>query len=98
MPDKDVEPTDERIHPPEPWWADIGAWGAIAMTAFGALLAAWVFLRLPGTPPEPAYGYYGASKVIALGLVIVGSTLLTRRRARATSTEETDSQDGPQSR
>ncbi|MGX1851474.1 hypothetical protein [Streptomyces sp. NPDC055299] len=98
MPDKDVERTDDRSHAPEPWWAGVGTWGALAMIAFGALAAAWVFLRLPGTPHEPAYGYYGASKVIAIGLVLVGGTLLSRRRARAAPTEGTDSQDDPQSR
>ncbi|MEU7059024.1 hypothetical protein [Streptomyces sp. NPDC046197] len=37
-----------------------------------------------------AYGYYGAAWVIAIGLVIVGSSLLGRRRARAAATEETN--------
>ncbi|MFF4038015.1 hypothetical protein [Streptomyces sp. NPDC001816] len=80
MADKDVEQTDERGYAPAPWWADLGTWGAVALIAFGGLVAAWVFFRLPGTPEEPASAYYGAAKVIAIGLVAVGGTLLGRRR------------------
>lgn len=46
--------------------------------------------RLPGTPDESASGYYGAAKVIAIGLVLAGSTLLGRRRTRPTASEETN--------
>ncbi|MEV7469722.1 hypothetical protein AB0O20_24930 [Streptomyces kronopolitis] len=98
MADKDVAHTDERGYALEPWWAGVGTWGAVAMIAVGALLAAWIFLRLPGTPPGPTHGYYGASKVIAIGLVLVGGTLLNRRRTRTAATEEANAQDGPQSR
>ncbi|MGJ3560194.1 hypothetical protein ACR6C2_23035 [Streptomyces sp. INA 01156] len=45
--------------------------------------------RLPGTPEELATGYYQAAKIGAIGLVIVGSALLGRRRARTAGTEET---------
>ncbi|MCZ0984547.1 hypothetical protein [Streptomyces diastatochromogenes] len=89
MADKDVEQTDERGHDPGPWWAGFGTWGAVALIAFGGLAAAWVFFRLPGTPEELASGYYQAARVIALGLVIAGGTLLSRRRARTAATEET---------
>ncbi|MFE1312828.1 hypothetical protein [Streptomyces sp. NPDC058755] len=87
MADKDVEQTDERGYAPAPWWADLGTWGAVALIAFGGLVAAWVFLRLPGTPEEPASAYYGAAKVIAIGLVAVGGTLLGRRRTRPAAIE-----------
>ncbi|MFE2285570.1 LPXTG cell wall anchor domain-containing protein [Streptomyces sp. NPDC059443] len=40
----------------------------------------WVFLRLPGAPENPATGYYQAAKVLAVGLVLAGSSLLSRRR------------------
>ncbi|GAO11560.1 hypothetical protein NCG97_09705 [Streptomyces lydicamycinicus] len=63
--------------------------GAVALIAFGGLAVAWVFFRLPGTPDEPASAYYGVSKVIAIGLVTMGCTLLGRRRTRAAATEET---------
>ncbi|MER5972920.1 hypothetical protein ABT112_24845 [Streptomyces sp. NPDC002055] len=83
MADKDVEQSDERGHIPEPWWADLGTWGAVALIVLGGVGAAWVFLRLPGTPDTPASGYHGASKVMAIGLVMVGCKLLGRRRTRA---------------
>ncbi|MFF4749467.1 hypothetical protein ACWD5R_21340 [Streptomyces sp. NPDC002514] len=88
MADKDVEQTDERGDEPGPWWAELGTWGAVALIGFGGLAAVWAFFRLPGTPAEPASGYYGAAKVIAIGLVTVGCTLLGRRRTRAAAGEE----------
>ncbi|MEU1506933.1 hypothetical protein [Kitasatospora sp. NPDC005748] len=89
MADKDVERTNERRHVPEPWGPGLGTWGAIALIAFGGVAAAWVSFRLPGTPEEPASGYYQAARVIAIGLVTVGCALLGRRRARAAAVEET---------
>jgi hypothetical protein len=87
--DKEVEQIDERGYDPGHWWADLGTWGAVALIVFGGLAAAWVFFRLPGTPEELATGYYQAAKVVAIGLVVVGSTLLSRRRAPAAANEET---------
>ncbi|MEU2975794.1 hypothetical protein ABZ678_01935 [Streptomyces hirsutus] len=89
MTDKDVERTDERGDHLEPWWADLGTWGAVALIATGGLAAAWFFFRLPGTPEELAAGYHQAARVVAIGLVIAGSALLGRRRTRATAAEET---------
>ncbi|GES31263.1 hypothetical protein AB0G60_13470 [Streptomyces angustmyceticus] len=94
MADKDVEQSDERGYGPGPWWGDLGTWGAVGLIVFGGLVAAWVFFRLPGTPDEPASGYYGAAKVIAIGLVVVGSTLLGRRRSRAAASGETKEREG----
>ncbi|WP_020116235.1 hypothetical protein [Streptomyces canus] len=88
MTGKDIEHTDERGYDPGPWWADLGTWGAIALIVFGALAAAWVYFRLPGTPEELAAGYYQAARIITIGLVIVGCTVLGRRRDRAAATEE----------
>ncbi|MBJ6998722.1 hypothetical protein ACFYMX_04955 [Streptomyces griseofuscus] len=89
MPDKSVERSDDQGHGPVPWWADLGVWGAVALIVLGALAALWVSFRLPGTPEEPATGYYGAARVIAIGLVIVGGGLLNRRRARSGAAGET---------
>ncbi|MFF3242884.1 hypothetical protein ACFYWY_03905 [Streptomyces sp. NPDC002870] len=86
----DVEQTEERGYDPGIWWADLGTWGAVALIVFGGLAAAWVFFRLSGTPEELAAGYYQAAKVVSIGLVIVGSALLGRRRGRAPATEETN--------
>ncbi|MFC5800158.1 hypothetical protein [Streptomyces formicae] len=97
MTDKDVERTDEQDDAPEPWWAGLGTRGGAALIALGGLAAAWVFLApaaglewLPGTPGEPAAGYYQAAKVIAIGLVIVGTTMLGSCRSRAAAPEETN--------
>ncbi|WP_406003426.1 hypothetical protein [Streptomyces sp. NBC_00829] len=87
---KDVEQTDERGYDTGPWWAELGTLGAAALIIFGGLAAAWVFLRLPGAPENPATGYYQAAKVVAIGLVIAGSALLGRRRARVAVAEETN--------
>ncbi|MEU8919301.1 hypothetical protein [Streptomyces nigrescens] len=94
MTDKEVEQTNERGYISGPWWAGLGTWGAVALIVFGGLAAAWVFFRLPGTPEEPASAYYGVSKVIAIGLVTVGCTLLGRRRTRAAAIKETNERDG----
>lgn len=90
MNSKDVERTDERVHPTQPWWADLGTWGAVGLMAFGGLAAVWVFFRLPGTPENLATGYYQAAKVAAIGLVIAGTALMSRDRARGAATEKTD--------
>ncbi|MCL8013526.1 hypothetical protein [Streptomyces sp. AS02] len=93
MTGKDVEQTDERDYGPGPWWADLGTWGAVGLIAFGCAVAAWGFLRLPGAPQEMATGYYMAAKIVAVGLVVAGSSLLGRRcdRVAATGgTRETD--------
>ncbi|MET8586207.1 hypothetical protein ABZX39_35865 [Streptomyces collinus] len=93
MDDEAVERTDEPHHIAGPWWADLGTWGAVALIAFGGTATAWVFLRLPGTPQEPVFGYYGAAKLIAIGLVTVGCTLMGRRRGRPTANEKGDKQE-----
>lgn len=83
MDDQAIERTDEPNHIARPWWADLGTrGGAVALIAFGGIAAGWVFVRLPGTPQEPASGYHGAAKLIAIGLVTVGCTLMSRRRRR----------------
>ncbi|GGV26145.1 hypothetical protein GCM10010277_07530 [Streptomyces longisporoflavus] len=88
MTDKHDEQSDAREYGPGPWWEDLGTWGAVALIAFGGLAAAWVFLRLPGTPQDMAVGYYHAAKIIAIGLVIAGSALLGRRRTGTGAAEE----------
>ncbi|MEU1347547.1 hypothetical protein ACFYPA_12660 [Streptomyces sp. NPDC005775] len=90
MTGKDVERTDERVHAPEPWWADLGTWGAVALMALGGLAAVWAFFRLPGTPENIATGYYQAAKIAAIGLVIAGTALLGRDRDRDAAAGETD--------
>jgi len=91
--DKAVEQADEPNYVAGRWWADLGTWGAIALIAFGGIATAWVFLRLPGTPQESALGYHGAAKLIAIGLVTVGCTLMGRRRGQPAAGEKTDEQE-----
>ncbi|MBJ6641846.1 hypothetical protein H4K36_35865 [Streptomyces sp. DHE7-1] len=93
MDNKAVERADEPDYVAGPWWADLGTWGAIALIAFGGIATAWVFFRLPGSPQELASGYHGAAKLIAIGLVTAGCTLMSRRRGQPTTTENTDEQE-----
>ncbi|MGW5210338.1 hypothetical protein ACWEQO_03740 [Streptomyces sp. NPDC004051] len=86
---KEVEKGSEQGNGLGAWWAGIGTWGAAALIAVGGLAAVWVFFRLPGTPEEPTPGYYQAARIGTIGLVIAGSALLGRRRARTAGTEET---------
>ncbi|MFJ9410459.1 hypothetical protein [Streptomyces sp. NPDC101393] len=88
MTDRDDQQADERADGTGPWWTELGTWGAVALIAFGGLAAAWVFFRLPGTPENLATGYYGAAKVIAIGLVLTGTALLGRVRARSAPAAE----------
>ncbi|MFI1766668.1 hypothetical protein ACH41H_32080 [Streptomyces sp. NPDC020800] len=94
MADKDVEQIDERAYGPAPWWADLGMWGAVALIVLGGLAVVWVFFRLPGAPQELASGYYSAARIIAIGLVAVGCTLLGRRGTRAAAVEGTNDREG----
>lgn len=88
MTDNGVEQTDERGYGPGPWWAELGMVGSVALIVLGGLVAAWVFFRLPGTPENLASGYYQAAKAAAIGLVMVGTALLSRRRARTAAVQE----------
>lgn len=88
MTDKGVEQTEERGYGTGPWWVELGTVGSVALIVFGGLVAAWVFFRLPGTPENLASGYYQAAKVAAIGLVMAGSALLSRSRARPAAAEE----------
>lgn len=95
MTDKDVEQSDVRPHPQAPWWAGLRTPGAVTLIVLGAGAAALTFLApaaglswLPFTPDEPAAGYYQAAKVVAIGLVILGTGLLGRRRRDASASGE----------
>lgn len=88
MSGKDVERSDEREYDAGPWWAGLGTWGAVGLIAFGVAAAAWLFFRLPGAPETSATGYYMAAKVVAVGLVVVGGSVLGRLRARGGAAEK----------
>lgn len=82
MTQNDVEQTRERVHDQRPWWAEPRAWGAVAAITLGFLLAAWTYFGLPGAPEE-ASAYFGTGKVVAFGLVLLGTTVLGSRRTTA---------------
>ncbi|MEU8705115.1 hypothetical protein [Streptomyces sp. NPDC048565] len=89
--DPDVEQADQREMGAGPWWVDLKAWGGVVLIAFGALAVVWLFFRLPGAPEGLGTGYYSAAKVIAIGLVIVGSSTLTGLR-RGSGDADTDTE------
>jgi hypothetical protein len=97
MTDKDVERNSEGDYVPGPWWAGLGPRGAVVLIVLGVLAAAWAGLAsamglgwLPFTSEDLAIGSYQAAKVVAIGLVILVSALLGRRRARDADTVEAD--------
>lgn len=86
----DEQSGEQQPHPQAPWWAGLRTPGAVTLIVLGAGAAALTFLApaaglswLPFTPDEPAVGYYQAAKVAAIGLVILGTALLGRRRRNA---------------
>ncbi|MET9532379.1 hypothetical protein ABZY02_17680 [Streptomyces sp. NPDC006649] len=64
-----------------PWWAGIGLMGGVILVVSGVgllLLLVWA-----GSNAADDWAlYYGAGKVVAIGCVIAGTTLLARRRER----------------
>lgn len=62
-----------------PWWARLRLTGGVVLAASGTGLLLWLILR-GGTGDDDWSHYYGASKILAIGCVIVGTTLLARRR------------------
>ena len=94
MRQSDAEQTGERAGDQRPWWTEPATWGAVVLITLGFLLAAWIYFGLPGAPEE-ANGYFGTGKVVAFGLVLLGTTVLGRRDTA--SGDDTDP-DGPEGR
>lgn len=88
MTDDGLDQSDDRRHHPSPWWLGLGPAGAIGLIVIGIVAAVWAFFQLPGAQDDQVTGYYQAGKVIAIGLVVAGTTMLGRNRARASHTEE----------
>lgn len=66
---------------PEHWWSGIGGpvgGGLLVLAGIGLLL--WAFLGRSGSDVPLIYQ---ASKIVAVGLVVAGTTLAARRRASA---------------
>lgn len=61
------------------WWAGLRLTGGVVLALSGIGLLLWLILR-GGAADNDWSGYYGAGKILATGSVIVGTTLLARRR------------------
>lgn len=78
---------DEREEPgmkreletqPQPWWAGLGGPAAgLVLMVLGLGLLLWAFLGRSGSNVPLIYQ---AAKIVAVGLVITGTTLVARRR------------------
>ncbi|MFI0811987.1 hypothetical protein [Streptomyces echinatus] len=82
-----------RSHPQAPWWWGIGPVGAFLLVVAGAAWELWVFFGRSASADTPAPLAYQASKAIAIGLVLLGGTLLQRLRGRASATDRANGQD-----
>ncbi|WP_030269167.1 hypothetical protein [Streptomyces sp. NRRL B-24484] len=92
MAGKDVEQDDEQGSGSGPWWAGLGTRGAVGLIVLGGVAAVWVTFELPGAPENWASGYHRAARLVAVGLVVLGCTVLSRRRAGAAAVEEAGGQ------
>ncbi|MBT2413330.1 hypothetical protein J7I94_22660 [Streptomyces sp. ISL-12] len=63
----------------QPWWAGLRPVGGAAVLAVGAALLLWLVLSGKSFDEDWA-SYYGAGRVAAIGCVVAGVSLLTRRR------------------
>jgi hypothetical protein len=64
-----------------PWWAGLGLVGGAVLVAIGAGLLLWLVWGA-GNDGDDWSRYYGPAKILAIGCVIGGTTLLARRRER----------------
>ncbi|MEU1805479.1 hypothetical protein [Streptomyces sp. NPDC019937] len=85
---------DERDHsdehPQAPWWWGVGPIGAVLLIVTGIAWALWEFLG-SGATDDPVAGYQ-ASKVVAIGLVLLGAAVLERFRSRRSRAHEAEDQ------
>ncbi|MGW9175471.1 hypothetical protein [Streptomyces decoyicus] len=85
---------DERdqsdAHPQAPWWWGIGPVGAVLLIVTGIAWALWEFVG-SGLVDGPAAGYQG-SKIVAIGLVLLGTAVLERLRSRRSRAHEAEEQ------
>lgn len=75
--------------PEAPWWWGIGPVGAVLLIVIGIAGTLWVFVWSDAMDDTTAG--YQTSKVVAIGLVLLGTAVLERfrsRRTRATESEE----------
>ncbi|GAA3093487.1 hypothetical protein ACFQ0X_39020 [Streptomyces rectiviolaceus] len=80
-------------HPQAPWWWGVGPVGAALLIVTGIGWALWAFLG-SGTADGPMAGYQ-ASKVVAIGLVLLGAAVLERLRSRRSRAQEAEDAQTP---
>lgn len=79
----------------DPWWAGFGAVGGVLLVVLGIGTAALVFLGAV-EEPEDLPLLHGAAKVLSVGCVVAGTTLLARRRGgKDTAPGAEDEEHGP---
>lgn len=85
-----ILPNDEHdrsdVHPEGPWWWGIGPVGAVLLIVIGIAGTLWVFLWSDAADDTTAG--YQTSRVIAIGLVLLGAAVLERFRSRRSRAHE----------
>ncbi|UNS96512.1 hypothetical protein MMF93_08335 [Streptomyces tubbatahanensis] len=61
------------------WWSGMGPVGGAVLIVLGSVSALFLFLG-PWKPDDHLGIAFGFAKVVAVGLVVTGTTLLSRRR------------------
>lgn len=79
----------------EPWWAGFGAVGGVALIVCGAALGvSFVLFSDDWQSVDGLMELYSAARVVAIGLVVAGAALLSRRKRRAEGTDAPARPDG----
>lgn len=73
--------TGIRLTEGDPWWTGLGLIGGLVLLVAGVGLLLWLVWGGSAVADDWSQ-YYGAAKVVAIGCVIAGTTLLTRLRER----------------
>ncbi|MGW8378021.1 hypothetical protein [Streptomyces sp. ODS28] len=81
-------------HPQAPWWADLGLPGGILLIVLGAALGVSLVLFSENWQDSDTLpNLYGVARVVAIGLVVGGGALVTRRKRAA---KGADASTGPE--
>ncbi|MFG3657586.1 hypothetical protein [Streptomyces sp. NPDC047706] len=79
------ETRDQEV-PGDAWWAGLGPVGGVVLLLTGLGVLLWIFLDLPGA--RGPHLSYEAAKIVAIGAVVAGTTLLARRRKDRDAAED----------
>ncbi|MFI9614564.1 hypothetical protein ACIHCM_23355 [Streptomyces sp. NPDC052023] len=78
--------TRDQEVPGEAWWAGLGPVGGVILLLAGLGVLVWIFLDLPGA--RGPHLSYEAAKIVAIGAVVAGTTLLARRKKGGDAAED----------